>query len=75
MLWEPDPEDEGVEGEVCSDPSGTLAVEFRLVGTAEPRVPVDTEPDVDDGEDPGILPPVTVLFPEIDVPLCSKVRN
>lgn len=75
MPWEPEPEDEGAEREVCSDPPGALLVEFKLVGVVELRVPVEIEPDVNDGEDPVVLPPVAVVLPEIVDPLFSMVRK
>lgn len=75
MPWEPEPDDEGAVREVCSDPPGRLPVEFKPVGTVELRVPVDTEPDVNDGEDPVVLPSVAVLLLEIVDPLCSMVRK
>ena len=41
----------------------------------ELSVPVDTEPDVNDGEDPVVLAPVVVLFPERVDPSYSIVSK
>lgn len=73
--WEPEPDGEGAETEVCWEPPGTVPVEFSPVGTVDPRVPVDPEPEVRDGELPVELPPGAVLFPDIDVPFHPHISK